>query len=116
MILRHQVYSLNGISGNELDHLVVEDVTLFSMPGMGVICSRCKHVTMQRTHVLKRDWAHTSTHLTGRRPMSITADGAHFTSSRGGNVKLSGCTFEGQGDDGVNMPSRYWSMRQIAPD
>ena len=50
------------------------------------------------------------------RPMSITADGSHWTSCRGGDVKFLDCLFEGQGDDGINVPSRYWAMRELAPD
>lgn len=48
--------------------------------------------------------------------MSITADGTHLTSCRGGDVHISNTVYEGQGDDGINIPSRYWEMRVISPD
>ena len=42
--------------------------------------------------------------------------GTHWTSCRGGDVKILDSVFEGQGDDGVNIPSRYWEMRALSAD
>lgn len=125
LILRHQVYSLNALTGSALTSMVVRDVTLWSMPGMGVICSSCGNVTLERLRVQKRCWEDEAPGLGGdrgagsqceRRPMSITADGVHLTSTRGGDVRIEDSLFEGQGDDGINVPSRYWEMREISAD
>ena len=113
MILRHRVYALNGVSATGVRGLAIEDVTLWSMPGMGFIGTLCAGVTLSRVAIAKRAWGDGSGDV---RPMSITADGSHWTSCRGGDVKLLDCLFEGQGDDGLNVPSRYWAMRELAPD
>ena len=56
MVLRHQVYSLNGVSATAVTGLLVEDVTLWSVPGMGVTCTACTGVTLRRVRVAKRAW------------------------------------------------------------
>lgn len=106
MILRHWVYSLNGLSFTSSTDILVQDVTLFSVPGMGVVADSSTGVTLRRFQVLKRSG----------RPMSITADGSHFTSCRGGDVHIDSCVFEGQGDDGGNIPARFWEIHTLSAD
>jgi len=48
--------------------------------------------------------------------MSIAEDGAHLQNSRGGALLIDGCTFEGQGDDGINTPTMYEVVATLAPD
>jgi hypothetical protein len=50
------------------------------------------------------------------RPMSIAEDGAHLQNSRGGALLISGCTFEGQGDDGINTPTMYEVISYLSSD
>ena len=56
-ILRHQVYALNGVSASSVRGLAIEDVTLWSMPGMGFVGGECSGVTLSRVRVAKRAWS-----------------------------------------------------------
>jgi len=105
-IMRHQVYSLNGLTLGGVRSVTIEDVTIYSVPGMGIVSDQSSDITLRRVQVRKR----------AGRPMSITADAVHLTSCRGGDVHIDQCLFEGQGDDGGNIPSRYWEARGISPD
>lgn len=48
--------------------------------------------------------------------MSLNADGLHFSNTRGGFVSVQNSWFEAQGDDGINMPTRYQDIAQISAD
>jgi hypothetical protein len=100
-----QVYGYNFASIVNSDSAAVHNVTLFSAPGMGVYTNnvsgerlrpassrfRC-HQHGLATHS-ELDRRFTGVDLDGLRvlkasgrPMSITADGTHFSNSRGGSV------------------------------
>eukprot|EP01012_Entosiphon_sulcatum_P056939 TRINITY_DN8065_c0_g1_i2.p2 TRINITY_DN8065_c0_g1~~TRINITY_DN8065_c0_g1_i2.p2 ORF type:complete len:462 (-),score=97.34 TRINITY_DN8065_c0_g1_i2:72-1457(-) len=104
-VVRHAVYGHDGIDANEVTGLQVTDVTFYALPGMGVVTYHSSDIHLLRVRTLKRQ----------QRPMSITADGVHLTSCRGGRVVLEDCVFEGQGDDGLNIPSLYQDILTIDP-
>ena len=106
VVLRHQVYSYNFLSCYSCDDLLVSGVTLYATPGMGVFTANSSNVVMDALKIAKRPG----------RPMSITADGVHFCNSRGGAVIIRNCLFEGQGDDGVNVPTIFQDIDTISAD
>ena len=88
------------------------NVTLWTVPGMGVVCSACTDIRLNKLRIEKRCDAVTfftssdqgsSDQGSAReaevacvpRPMSITADGTHLTSCRGGSVHIDDCLYEG---------------------
>jgi hypothetical protein len=97
VILRHQIYAFNFVSAGLVSGISFTNVTLWSTAGMGFFTSRCSNVSLTGTRVVRKD----------SRPMSITADGAHIQDTQGGPVTFRGCVFEGQGDDGINVPTTF---------
>lgn len=96
VVLRHQVYGCQTFTFNRCADVQVHDCTVYTTPGMGLVASICENVTLRHFNVLKRPGS--------RRPMSATADGAHFGGCKG-TVSLEDCVFEGMGDDGANIKS-----------
>lgn len=96
VVLRHQVYGSQSFSFNRCADVLVHDCTVYTTPGMGLVAGVCKNVTLRHFNVLKRPGS--------GRPMSATADGAHFGGCKG-TVLLEDCVFEGMGDDGANIKS-----------
>jgi hypothetical protein len=103
VIVRHQVYVYNAWYAGDSSQLVWRDLTLYAVAGMGVYASTCTDILVSNVTIAKAPG----------RPMSITADGVHFTSCRGGAVVVQNCWFEGQGDDGLNVPSMYQDVEAI---
>ena len=103
-VLRHMVYGPGGVAASGSSNLRVEDVQLYSIPGMGFVMSKTKDVHLKNC----------GTRFRGRtqRPMSITADASHFDECSG-TVHLEGVHFEGQGDDGSNVHGMFHDVRQL---
>ena len=74
----------------------IKDVTIHSQPGMGVLGWDSRDITLQGVKVVPRE---------GKR-FSTNTDATHF-SSCSGLLKVEGCTFQGQGDDGINVHGYY---------
>ena len=49
-------------------------------------------------------------------PMSLNADALHFSNTRGGVISVQNSRFEAQGDDGINMPTRYQDISDFNAD
>lgn len=49
-------------------------------------------------------------------PMSLNADALHFSNTRGGTITVRNSWFEAQGDDGINMPTRYQDIANVSHD
>jgi hypothetical protein len=96
VVLRHQVYGGNAFNFHRCSNVKVSDVTVYSTPGMAMVCGICTNVSLKRFNVLIRPGS--------KRLMSATADATHFGGCKG-TVTLEDCTFEGMGDDGVNVKS-----------
>jgi hypothetical protein len=104
-VLRNQVYSGNGFTIIDSSNVTVEDVTFYSLPGMGLYAKNSSDLLLRRVGVRRR---------TGR-PMSITADAAHFNGCYG-TVSLTDTYFEGQGDDGLNVHGMFHDVRASRGD
>jgi len=104
VVLRHQVYSFNAFVFHRCADVLVQDTTVYTTPGMGLVAVVSEDVTLRHFDVVKRPGS--------RRPMSATADATHFGGCKG-TVLLEDCTFEGMGDDGANIKSGlYLSVRR----
>ena len=100
-VLRHQVYSLNAFSIQNSSQVTLEDVQLYSIPGMGFYSGLVHDIFLKHCGVRWRPG----------RPMSITADASHFNECSG-TVHLDGVHFEGQGDDGLNIHGMFHDVRK----
>lgn len=101
-VLRHQVYGFNAITFNNLTRPVFRDLQLLSIPGVGIAGKGAVDLLMDNVQVKK----------TSGRAMSLTADAVHLTNARG-QLRIQNCFFEGQGDDGINIPTQYNSVLKI---
>lgn len=70
---------------------------------MGLYAMMARDVLLQRFNVLKR----------GTRPMSITADAVHLDTCAG-HLEIRYSTFEGQGDDGLNVHGTFGLINSIS--
>ena len=75
---------------------LLKDVTIHSQPGMGVLGFDSQDITLQGVKVVPRE---------GKR-FSTNTDASHFAAC-GGCIRIEGCTFQGQGDDGINVHGYY---------
>eukprot|EP00698_Gefionella_okellyi_P015676 TRINITY_DN443_c0_g1_i1.p1 TRINITY_DN443_c0_g1~~TRINITY_DN443_c0_g1_i1.p1 ORF type:complete len:582 (+),score=91.52 TRINITY_DN443_c0_g1_i1:133-1878(+) len=103
-ILRHQVYGLNTFSFSGCDQVKIVNVTLYSAAGMGFYAQDTRDITMLQTSIRKGP--------KNDRPMSINADGLHFTRCMG-EVFLDELYFDGQGDDGGNINGLFVDIESI---
>jgi hypothetical protein len=106
VILRHQVYSFNAFNFYGTRGVAVVDVSLFCVGGMGVFTDSAHGIAIAGLSIRK---------LPGR-PMSITADGVHFSNTLGGGVSITDSLFEGQGDDGINIPTIFQEIVWVGAD
>ncbi|MGE9289395.1 MAG: right-handed parallel beta-helix repeat-containing protein [Puniceicoccales bacterium] len=89
------------------DNLFVENVSIYSAPGMGVNVKHSDGITLKRLRVEPRPRED--------RWMSTTVDATHFTSCRG-RIVIEDCVFEGQEDDGSNVHNMYLRVHeQLSP-
>jgi len=98
MVLRHEVYGPGGLHFRSCRDVRVENVTIYTAPGMGVTGSRSSNLHLRRVRILPRP--HT------RRVLSTTADATHFNSCSGW-IRIEECLFAGMGDDAVNVHGMY---------
>ncbi|MGQ9454838.1 MAG: right-handed parallel beta-helix repeat-containing protein [Armatimonadota bacterium] len=102
VVLRHKVYGPSAIVCGHCSDLVVRDVTIHTVPGMGFYGGVCTNVTLERFKVVPRPG----------RPMSSTADATHFAGCKG-TITLDSCEFAAMGDDGANIKSGlYLTLRK----
>jgi hypothetical protein len=106
VIIRHQVYGYNAFTVERSSALAWRNVTLWAVAGMGIYTDETSGIDIEALRIER----------TGGRPMSITADGVHFSNSRGGAIALRHCLFEGQGDDGLNAPTIFQFLVAAAAD
>ncbi|MCR5681468.1 MAG: right-handed parallel beta-helix repeat-containing protein [Clostridiales bacterium] len=77
----------------------LEDVSIHSQPGMGIVGNRSENVTLTRLRVVPgvgEMW-------------SSNTDATHFTSMKG-RLRFENCDFEGQGDDFTNVHGYYQAV------
>lgn len=98
-ILRHCAHNRAGVLIKESSDIVLEDVTIHSQPGMGVVGHRSENIVLKNLQVIPAVGTVTSTNT----------DATHFTSCKG-KILFDGCKFGGQGDDCTNVHNYYWSV------
>lgn len=98
-ILRHCAHNRAGILIKESKDILLEDVTIHSQPGMGIVGHRSENIVMKNLQVIPAVGTFTSTNT----------DATHFTSCKG-KILFDACKFGGQGDDCTNVHNYYWSV------
>ncbi|WP_108821146.1 right-handed parallel beta-helix repeat-containing protein [Dysgonomonas sp. Marseille-P4361] len=98
-ILRHSAHNRAGILIKESSNISIENVTIHSHPGMGIVGHRSENITMRNLQVVPAPGTVTSTNT----------DATHFTSCKG-KILFDACKFGGQGDDCTNVHNYYWSV------
>lgn len=96
IIARHHVYGYQSFEFIKCTNVYMENVNIYSNPGMGVVGVECRDITIRHLKVMIRPGA--------GRWMSSTADATNFRGCRG-TVVMENCLFEGQGDDATNVRS-----------
>ncbi len=76
--------------------IVLNDVTIYSQAGMGIVGHLNENITMNRLRVVPREG----------RFVSSNTDATHFASNRG-FIHFFDCEFGGQGDDATNVHTYY---------
>ena len=98
-ILRHCAHNRAGILIKESSDIVLENVTIHSQPGMGIVGHRSENIVMRNLQIIPTPETVTSTNT----------DATHFTSCKG-KILFDACKFGGQGDDCTNIHNYYWSV------
>lgn len=81
------------------EDVTLDDVTIHSQPGMGVVAHRSANIHIDRMRVVPSAGSH----------MSTNTDAVHITSCRG-LVRIENSVFDGQGDDSLNIHTYYHSI------
>ena len=94
-VIRHLYYEMCAFKVLDDTHLTYDAVEIRSMPGMGWLFEAgMKNWQLNNCHIRRATG--------GRTPLTTAADGIHVTESEG-NLKITGCTFTGCGDDVINL-------------
>jgi polygalacturonase len=101
VIARHQVYGYQSFEFEKCKNVHLENVNIYSNPGMGVTGDECRDISIRHLKVMLRPG-------TGRW-MSCTADATHFAGCRG-TITMENCLFEGMGDDATNVRSGHYLL------
>jgi hypothetical protein len=101
VIARHQVYGYQSFEFEKCANVNLENVIIYSNPGMGVTGDECRDISIRHLNVMLRPG-------TGRW-MSCTADATHFAGCRG-TITMENCLFEGMGDDATNVRSGHYLL------
>jgi parallel beta-helix repeat protein len=101
VIARHQVYGYQSFEFEKCKKIHIENVNIYSNPGMGVTGDECDDISISHLNVMLRPG-------TGRW-MSCTADATHFAGCRG-TITMENCLFEGMGDDATNVRSGHYLL------
>lgn len=95
----HTYHSRPAILIENAANINLEDVTIHSQPGMGIVGHRNENILFKDLRVVPGPGVHFSTNT----------DATHFTSCKG-TLRFEGCTFEGHGDDATNVHTYYHSI------
>lgn len=101
--LMHSMHFRPAILIQESDNIRLENVTIHSQPGMGILGYRSSNVTLSGVRVVPAPGA----------VFSTTTDATHFVSMKG-LLRIEDSVFEGQGDDAINIHNYYWSVSRAA--
>ncbi len=106
--VRHTVYGLNTFLLRDSDDTLIEDIDVCSAPGMGIlVLPRCMNLTLRRVRFKK--------HEGSPQLMSGNCDGIHMT-GLGGHFEMLDCSFDGLGDDALNVHSTAGTITTVKGD
>ncbi len=92
----HSYHSRPAIMIDESINTTLENVSIHSQPGMGIVAHHCDNILLERLHVIPSHGEN----------MSTNTDATHFVSCKG-NLIFRGCAFQGHGDDATNIHTFY---------
>ena len=101
IIVRHQIYGDQAFQFSKCNKIRIEDVNIYSNPGMGVTGRFSKDFLLRCLRVMIRPGS--------GRWMSCTADATNFGSCRG-SIVMENCLFEGMGDDATNVNAGHYQV------
>ena len=104
-VAQHSAHGAAAIMVRYSKDIVLEDVSIHSHPGMGVVGHRVQNMTMHRLRVVPR----------AGELVSTNTDATHFTSCTG-TILYNACQFEGQGDDSSNVHGYYQTVKEKLSD
>lgn len=106
VVLRHEVYGQPALSMSNCRNMQFENVTIYAVPGMGLVAGHTENVTLDKFRVMIKPRT--------RRLMSATADATHFAGCTG-LIRVKDCFFEGMGDDALNIKSGLylWVLNRV---
>lgn len=107
LVLRHHPRSNPAFYVSDSYELELQKITVHHAEGMGILAERCTNVGLYDFNVLPEE--------ENPRCFSASADAAHFVSCAG-KIKLEGCRFEKQMDDGVNVHGFYSPVEKRVDD
>jgi len=108
VLLRHQVYGYNALTFQKCEDVRVENVNVYTTPGMALIGWACTNFDIKRLNVVPRPKS--------GRPMSATADAVHLMGTKG-HINMTDCTFDGMGDDAANIGAGlYLTIKEKVDD
>lgn len=129
VILRHQVYAYNSFTMSSCEDVLFSNVGLLSAGGMGLYAdSHRGRLRLDGFAIYKAPYADYGAARSSRgpradaapgaalRPMSLCADGAHFSNPAGATIEIVNSLFEGQGDDGINIPTIFQEVESMSAD
>lgn len=99
----HSFHFRPGILILNSQNITLEDVTIHSQPGMGIVGFNSKDILMKRLAVVPAPGYY----------MSTNTDATHFASC-GGLLRFEGCSFKGHGDDATNVHGYYQTITNAA--
>ena len=93
--IRHQYYEMPAFRIGDSSHVLFDNVTIYSMPGMGwTTRGETNHWGLRNCKITRREGS--------RRPVTTAADGFHVVESLG-NLLLENCEFTGISEDNINI-------------
>lgn len=105
-LINHTFHFRPAIFINESTNIELQQVTIHSQPGMGIVGHRSENLIFNGLRIVPRPGFYQSTNT----------DATHFTSCKG-LIRFDGCMFEGQGDDATNVHGYYQRiLRKDAPN
>lgn len=104
-VAQHSAHGAAGIMIRYSKDIVLEDVSIHSHAGMGVVGHRIQNLTMHRLRIVPR----------AGELVSTNTDATHFTSCTG-TILYDACQFEGQGDDCSNVHGYYQTVKEKLSD
>lgn len=97
--VKHFFHSRPAILMQNACNIRLENVTIHTQPGMGITADHARDIDIEHLSVLPSAGDHLST----------TTDATHFVSCYG-TLRMHGCTFDGHGDDAVNVHTYYHTV------